>query len=235
MSHHPLLQPFGEDIWLMDGDEVHWLSIPFRTRSVIVRLPDGGLWMHSPVEPTEARRAAVKALGELRHLVAPNKAHHLFVPKWQDLYPEATTWAGPGLRERIEDVDWDRDLGPEAPPAWAGTLDQAIFGGTDWLPEAMFFHRASKTLILTDIIQNHDPEDDNWFWRWVKDLDDVLGPDGGVPRDWKMTVDDRDAATADRDIMLGWPFEQVTFCHGDVFTENARERVKEAFVWLDGD
>ncbi|MCA9715808.1 MAG: hypothetical protein KC468_14110, partial [Myxococcales bacterium] len=55
-------RPFGPDIWTVEGDPVRLLTIPFTTRMTIVRLPGGGLWMHSPVAPARARALAIGAL-----------------------------------------------------------------------------------------------------------------------------------------------------------------------------
>ena len=70
-----VLKPFGDDIWIVDGPEIRmdWLftSIPFPTRMTIVRLPDDGLWVHSPTVNDAALMDAVAALGPVRFLIAP--------------------------------------------------------------------------------------------------------------------------------------------------------------------
>ena len=53
-TYDPLgvLKPVAENIWIVDGPEIRFryalLRIPFPTRMTVVRLPDGGLWLHSP-------------------------------------------------------------------------------------------------------------------------------------------------------------------------------------------
>ena len=73
-------------IKLVEG--LHVLDVPFRAgglelggRMTVIRLPDGGLWIHSPVRFEPAHRAAVDALGPVRFLVAPNLMHHLHIPR----------------------------------------------------------------------------------------------------------------------------------------------------------
>ena len=34
----------------------------------------------------------VRALGPVRHLVSPNKLHHLFLGAWQARFPDAKLW-----------------------------------------------------------------------------------------------------------------------------------------------
>ncbi len=79
--YHPLhtLKPFSDDIWIADGKVIHMnfplgIKVPFSTRMTVVRLNDGGLWCHSPVEPAPELLRQIDALGEVRHLVSPNKS-----------------------------------------------------------------------------------------------------------------------------------------------------------------
>ena len=225
------LEHFGDELWIADGERVRMLGIPFTTRMTIVRLTDGGLWLHSPVRADEDLVVAVEGLGPVRHIVAPNKFHHLFVSDWVEAFPYATTWAGPQLRERVE-LHFDQDLGDAAEPCWSPDLDQLIFAGSEILPEVVFLHRRSRTLIVTDIIQNHEPEGDSWVWRAIKKFNGIAAPDGGAPRDWRLTVRDRDAARAARDRILAWDFDRLVLAHGRCIETDAHARVERAFSWL---
>jgi hypothetical protein len=41
---------------------------------------------------------AINALGHARHLVSPNKIHHLFLGKWAQAWLDAKLYVSPGLR-----------------------------------------------------------------------------------------------------------------------------------------
>jgi hypothetical protein len=43
----------------------------------------------SPVEPTPEIADQVRALGQVRHLISPNKLHYLFLEAWRIMFPEA--------------------------------------------------------------------------------------------------------------------------------------------------
>ncbi|KIG16851.1 Methanol oxidation glmU-like protein [Enhygromyxa salina] len=225
------LQQFADELWLVNGDRIHMLGIPFDTRMCVVRLADGGIWLHSPVAISVELIVAVESLGPVRHIVAPNKFHHLFAREWIDAFPYATAWAGPGLIERVQ-TRFDQELGDQAEACWGQDIDQLIFGGSRILNEAVFFHRQSRTLILTDIFQNHAPEADNWIWRNLKRLNGIGGPDGGAPRDWRLSVRDRETARAARDRMLSWDFDRVVISHGLCIQTGARAQIERAFAWL---
>ena len=83
--YEPLNLPksFGKGIWTVDGPIVrmamYGTSIPFPTRMTLIRLENGDLWCHSPIEPSPELRAAVDRLGRVRHLVSPNKIHYAHI------------------------------------------------------------------------------------------------------------------------------------------------------------
>lgn len=225
------LQRFGESLWIAEGERIRMLGIPFGTRMTIVRLADGGVWLHSPIAARDELVAAVEELGPIRHIVAPNKFHHLFVGEWLERFPYATSWSGPQLADRVA-LRFDHELGDAAEACWSLDLDQLIFGGTKVLPEAVFLHRKSQTLIVTDILQNHEPSSDGLLWRTLKRLNGIVAPNGGAPRDWRLTVRNRDVARAARDRMLAWQFERVVMSHGRCIEVDGHAWVERAFAWL---
>lgn len=94
-GYEPLFTPkvVSDDIWIVDGPIISFYKMPFPTRMTMIRLEDGTLFIHSPVELNDELQGQVDALGEVRHLVAPNWIHYAYLPQWQEAYPEATTWA----------------------------------------------------------------------------------------------------------------------------------------------
>ncbi len=218
---------------MVDGDLVRMLGIPFATRMTVVELESGALWVHSPIALTPERVQAVTAHGPIEHLVAPCTFHHLYVDPWRGVAGGAQVWAAPGLQDRYPQRHFDGELTDEAPAAWFGQIDQVVFRGSRVMVEVVFYHRRSRTLIVTDIVQNHEPAADGWFWRTLKRMNNISAPDGGFPRDFRLTVRDRDAARRSRDVILAWPFEQVSLTHGRCITENAHTHIERAFAWLD--
>ncbi len=62
------LQPVGERLWIADGPEVSFYGFPTPTRMAVARLPDGQLWIWSPIALDEQQREELEALGEPRHV-----------------------------------------------------------------------------------------------------------------------------------------------------------------------
>jgi hypothetical protein len=228
----PRLQPFGEDIWIADGSEAEVAGFRYPTRMIVIRLKGGGLWLWSPVDYGEALGAAVAALGEVRWLVAPNSLHHLHLAAWRKAFPQAWLYAAPGLRPRRPDLDFDADLG-EAPPAeWAGEIDHVLVRGNRITTEAVFFHRASGTVIFTDLIQHFRP---GWFTGWralVARLDLMVADEPSVPRKFRLAFTDRKAARAALRRILAWPCERVLMAHGPPIEGGGQAFIARAFRWL---
>ena len=186
-----LLQPFGEHIWIADGGEAEVAGFRYPTRMVIIRLVDGGLWLWSPVDHSVALGAAVAALGEVRCLVAPNALHHLYLGAWRQAFPLARLYAAPGLRPRRPDLVFDADLSGAPPPEWADDIDQVLVTGNRITTEAVFHHRASATVIFTDLVQHFRP---GWFTGWralVARLDLMVADEPSVPRKFRLAFTDR--------------------------------------------
>lgn len=226
-----VIEPFGEDIWLVEGDNVRLLTAPFSTRMTIVRLRSGELWLHSPVAPTPQRLAAVRRLGTVRHIVAPNKIHSLWIVPWKNVCPRATVWVSPQFSARHPQLPVDAVLGSQPPAAWAGEIDQLVFEGSKIMDEVVFHHRASATLIVADLIQRHDPAAQGWFWTQLKRWGGVLGQNGGTPKDLELSFRDRDAARRSAERALSWDFDRLVVAHGFCATRDARPIVERAFTW----
>ena len=227
-----LLRPFGEDIWTADGGEADVAGFRYPTRMVVIRLTDGGLWLWSPVGYSAALGAAVAALGEVRCLVAPNALHHLYLGAWRQAFPQARLYAAPGLRARRPDLVFDADLGEAPPPDWAGEIDQVLVRGNWITTETVFFHRASGTVIFTDLIQHFRP---GWFTGWralVARLDLMTADEPSVPRKFRLAFTDRNAARADLRRILAWPCEKVLMAHGPPVEQDGRAFIARAFRWL---
>ena len=235
------LKPVDEDLWMVDGPVVRMSypggSFPFPTRMVVVRLEGGGLFLWSPILLTDGLRAQIDALGQVRHLVSPNKLHYAHVPAWKAAYPAATAWASPGARERAAsqgiEVSFDADLGEGPAPAWRGDLDQIVFCGSRVLEEVVFFHRKTRTVILADLIENFEPDKLGGVYGWLVRLAGAADPDGKAPLDLRTTFWGRKReARVCLARMLAWGPEKVIMAHGRPYEQEGDKELRRAFRWL---
>ncbi len=227
-----MLTEIDQNIWIAEGDAVRFLSVPYPTRMAVVRLSDGSLWVHSPIHLESGLAGELQALGPVRYLISPNKLHHLFMGEWAEAWPEAWMYASPGLARRRKDLRFHAELGDRPEPEWASEIDQVIFRGSFAMEEVVFFHRPSRTAIVTDLVQKFDPASLAWPQRVVMGLDGMLGPDGSTPREWRLTFWNRRAARKALRGALEWNPERILLAHGTWVRSNGQEELKRSLRWL---
>lgn len=225
----------AEDVWIVDSGPMNAMGFKLPVRMTIFRLQNGDLLLHSPTPFSAEVAKAVEALGPVRHLVAPNIAHWTFLADWQRAYPDATTWAAPGLRDRAQvrtsNVRIDAELGETAPAEWAGTLDQGIVRGGAGFNEVWFFHRQTRTLVLVDLIENLEPEKLPPIARLL--MQASAATRGTTARYLRLPVriggsEAKKAVQA----MVALKPDRVIFAHGRTFENDGAAELKRGFEWL---
>ncbi len=228
-----MLCAIDRDLWTADGPYVRFLGLfPYPTRMAVVRLRAGDLWVWSPIALDDALAQDVAALGPVRHLVSPNKLHHLFLGAWQRRFPEARLYASPGLARKRPDLAFDAELSDAPESAWAEDVDQVIFRGSFFMDEVVFFHRASHTALVTDLVQRIDPRESPGWRGLLMRLDRVVGENGSTPREWRASFWNRRAGRAARDMALAWNPQRLVVAHGMGVEKDARDVLARALAWL---
>ena len=230
-------KPVAPDIYIVDSVLPGVIGKAVPARMTVIRLPNGDLMLHSPTRFSLSLKGELEQLGHIRHLVAPNFAHWIFLKEWQDACPEATTWAAPGLRDRSQvrksGLRLDRDLSGTAPPEWGGTVEQALVPGGLGFREIAFFHRPTRTLVLTDLVLNLEAEKMPSVMRPLLRLFGSAAPDGMPPPYLRAIVKLRhsEAARAASRLLDLRP-ERVIFAHGRWFEQDATAALRRSFRWL---
>jgi len=248
------LAQIADDVWL--AERPFYPTLPglqgtdVGCKACVVRLPDGKLWVHAPVGLDDSLRHALAELGPVGHIVTPNTEHQKFAPSWMLEFPDASSYACPGLREKKPDTGWRRSLvelldsealSATAPPIeWGGVIDLCwvrdkipLTPGIPFFNEVVFCHRPSKTLIVTDL-----------WWNYPASRNDVEGG-AALPEEvplssrlWKIGMD-RIYRPVYNNLMrtstcgqsyatiLGWDFEYIAPCHGEPVSEGAKTVLRE--------
>ena len=230
------LESIDENIWLAEGGIVSFYGFPYPTRSVIVRLPRGTLWIWSPIALTPELRSEIEALGAVEYLVSPNKLHHLYLKDWKAAFPRASLWGPRSTIEKRPDLAFQPALNDEPPSEWAEGIDQAWFRGSPFLDEIEFFHRPSATAMIADMSQNFSSAflRNHWPW-WTRLLARWAGmteSKGHGPLELRLTTVDRQSARATVKKMLAWIPRRAVMAHGVWQRENGRDYLERAFRWL---
>ena len=223
------MRQLDSDLWVAERP-LTFMMMALGTRMTVIRLADGSLFLHSPVELDAATRAEVDARGAPQFIVAPNLLHHLYAGAYLTAYPRATAVAAPGLARKRADLKFHGVLGGEAHPGWAGQIDQLLFAGMPALNEVVFLHRASRTLILTDLAFNVR-RTDSVVTRILLTLDDAWGK-FGPSRISRLFIRDRRAARAALDRIMQWDFDRIIVSHGEIVEHGGRHAMNAAFAGI---
>lgn len=227
-----MLKPFAQEVWIADGPDVVIVGFHYPTRMAVIRLSDGSLFIWSPIPLTDGLRTEVDALGQVRHIIAPNSLHHLFLPEWKRAYPGARLYAPPGLRRKRQDIVFDADLGAAPAPDWAGEIDQVLMQGNLITTEVVFFHVKSGTVLFADLIQQLPACSFSGWRALVAKLDLMVGPEPSVPRKFRVAFTNRRPARDALERIFAWPAEKVLMAHGPPVENDARAFLRRAFRWL---
>jgi Domain of unknown function (DUF4336) len=234
-----VFKPIGPEIGIVDGPFEYLtvagvrLPLPFTTRMTVVRLSNGDLFLHSPIKFDETLASGLQQIGTIRHLVSPNQFHYAHIGEWSKAFPDAIPWASPRVRQRARarhiDVTFARDLDFNPPEEWRQDIDQALFPG-GYFKEFIFFHKKSKTLVLTDTIINIELDKMTEPWRTATKLSGMYYPRGQIFFGMRLPLwlQQRKARAAFAKIRA-WRPERVVLSHGRCFEAHGNEVVERIF------
>lgn len=145
------------------ADGVHVFERPQRprgfdlpSRMTALSLADGSYALLSPIALDEERLDALRELGEIRYLIAPNLLHHLHLEVALAAFPGARVIGPGGIEKKRPSLksgclaidttasDWPEEL--------METLEWIPLEGAPTIDEWAIAHRPSRTLVLTDLV-----------------------------------------------------------------------------------
>lgn len=215
-----------DSIWVTERP-VWFGGVRLRSRTTVVRLAGGALWVHSPGAPTNEVCAALDALGEVRWIVVPNRYHHLEAPATAARYPKAAI-VGPASAE-ARNSKLKVTMGMEDPEYVRSTPELRGIGlrGVPFLDETVFFHAASGTLIGADLLISACARD-HWSWRTAARL---LGRYEKVKTPPDVWMSTRASAAVAESIaqMRALPVERILVAHADAITDRPVEQLVDAW------
>lgn len=237
ISYPPTDTPksIDEAIWIVDGNPVRPMGLSIPIRMTVIRLTNGDLLLHSPIQMTESLAQQIEELGPIRHLVAPGIAHWTFLTDWQKAYPKALTWAVPHLRDRPQvrksGVRIDRELSDAAPEEWSQDIELGLVRGGGGFCEAYLLHRASRTLVLTDLVQNLEQDKLPPVTAAAAKLTRATRGETAAHVRAAILLGGNEAKESIRQMIALQP-DRVIFAHGAWFAEEGAALLRHAFNWL---
>lgn len=199
-------------------------------RMSVLRLASGDLLVHSPVELDETLVTALTALGQVRHFVAPSLFHDMYWPAWFARYPQATFWGVPGLDKALPKLHFTALLEPDRPTPWEAELPKLLIAGMPKLNEYVFFHPATRSLIVADLIFNLSA-DQGLVGKLILKANASYGK-VACSRIFRAFIKDRNAFRKSVEDVLEWDIERIVLGHGDNVAQDGKQVLRQTFGWL---
>ena len=234
------LKPVADNVWIIDGPVIRfgmpWPQFPFPTRMTIVRLVSGDLFIHSPTPLSPSLKEEIERVGKVRFIVGPNRIHYWWTPEWKAAYPNALVYLAPRIKEQAKGrIAFDAmPLEAASGYPWDDEITTLPIPAS-YMTEFEFFHRASRTLILTDLISNFEPKKAAPFFLWLlKWVGGISPPYGGMSRDLRLSFTWRHKRELKAAVMtmLSWNPERVIFAHGHWYDADGAATLRRVFGWL---
>jgi hypothetical protein len=214
--------------WQQLTDDVAVLQYPLRAFGVdfgrnvtLLRLRDGRLVVHSTARFTPEDVAAIRRFGEPAWLLDATRMHDTFAREARLALP-AIPYLAPGSLKSIPTI-------PLLPPPldWTGEIEVLKIDGLRKIDEHAFFHRASRTLLLADLLFHFPPQTRGWprfFVRHVMRLPRLIG----ISAFFRLMIRDREAFRGSMASVLGWDFDRVIVAHREVIETHGRRHLRDA-------
>lgn len=217
-----------DSIWVTERP-VWFSGVRLRSRTTVVRLSGGALWVHSPCAPTDEVCAALDALGEVRWIVVPNRFHHLQTPATAARYPEARVVGPRSAQARNPHVRLT--LGTDDPEYLRSTPELAAIqlGGIPFLDETVFFHQASGSLIAADLLISACARD-HFTWRMAAR---IWGRYEKVrtPPDVQWNTRASPAVAESLAQLRALPLQRILVAHADPITDRPAQQLADAWAF----
>ncbi len=222
------LKPLADGIWVVAAP-LSLMGFRIGARMTLVRLGDGSLVLHSAVPIDDALAREIDALGPVRHVIAPNTFHHLWAKPALERWPDARSWAAPGLEKKRKDLRIDARFDEDAALPFARELEPLTIRGCK-LGETVLFHARTRTIVSSDLTENF-VQVDHLPTRLYLKASGVYGKPGWS-RLLRWLYDDKKLARQSVDRLLRWDFDRVVLAHGEPLSSGGRAAIEQTFRFL---
>jgi hypothetical protein len=158
--------------------------------------------------------------------------HDTFARDGRAAFPDIPYFAPDGFRPSFGTTS-SASLNPgflSSPPTeWSGEVDVLQLDGMPKLREHVFLHRATRTLIVADLVFNFGPRSSawtRWFFRWLGGIRQFPG----MSRLFRASIRDRAAFARSIQTMMQWDFDRLIVGHGEIIECGAKAKLAAALT-----
>lgn len=193
-------------------------GVHFPARSTIIKMDGGEVAIISPGPFTPEAVGEIKKLGDSFYIIAPNLFHHFYFLKAAESFPKHRLFGPHALGKKIKHLAGQFEDLATLPKSVISHLAPQKVEGNKAMQEWVFFHGASKTLIVTDLVFNM--KDKPLLTRMV------LGMAGaynklGQSKLVKMITDDKELFSRSIQSLASYDLQRLIMAHGDIIDDGS--------------
>ncbi|KAF7323746.1 hypothetical protein MKEN_00595600 [Mycena kentingensis (nom. inval.)] len=239
MAHSDIvIREVTTDVWTFSQPFYVFSYLPIGGRSTAIKLANGDVWVLASTPLSPETKDALDKLGRVAYLVAVNMYHNMYLPEFKAAYPDAKLLGPKAAVKRCPHIKFDGAWGLDEPGTRYGFEDEidACYFTAFSNQDVVFLHRASGTLIQADLLTNL-PGTEQWSKctsAYIRRFP-FYGPIG-KPASWvqrrvmRKRVRDVEKMKADVKTVIGWAWDRVIPCHGDVIESGGKQAWRDAMV-----
>ncbi|RYD33415.1 MAG: hypothetical protein EOP85_20810 [Verrucomicrobiaceae bacterium] len=218
------LKTLVPDLWEMTFP-LTLLGVDLQRNVTILRLSSGKLLIHSTAPFTDHDISVIRELGEPAWIADVLLRHDTFAREGTAAFPGLPYLVPDGFE--AEGVSFQPLIPP--PAEWAGEIEVLAVEGVPSFGEIVMFHKASRTLVVGDLLFNFSDKSD-LFTKALLAIGSVHGKyDPGITRPFAHAIEDRGALAASLGKILEWDFDRIIVGHGDPIHSGGKELLRETF------
>jgi hypothetical protein len=187
-------------------------------RATLVRMTSGENILISPIQFDQNQLLDLQK-NPPTLILAPNNFHHLHISSASKSFPTAKLAAAPDLQTKRADVAWDYILDEVSWPHH-DELQMIFIGGAPKWNECVFYHKATRTLITTDLFFNLKNLSNSFSNILFKIMGSFNKP--AVSRLLKILTRDKAQLKKDVSRVLDLDFDRLVMAHGEIIETGAK-------------
>lgn len=225
-----VVRQLSKDLWVVERGYIFLGQIDVGGRTSIVRLSDGGLFVHAPLALTPVLKKAIDQIGVMKVVIAPNTEHVDFIEQWKAFYPNACYLGPPGCLSSLSHIPFTRELTRDNAVDQTlarSHISQFFIASAPFFNETLFVHHPTQTLFCTDFFWAYPTDPDvprpTLAWGWA--MNNVYKP----IYDWILVKDQQEFMHTLKAV-LSTKFLRIVPCHGDIVESNGPQVLSNFFA-----
>jgi Domain of unknown function (DUF4336) len=227
-----MFREIENNLWVAEQSFKYW-GLEVGARMTVIRLISG-LMIISPIQPNDKILEQLNQIDKVAYIIAPNLYHHLFVSEFKAIYPFSELIIPKGLNIKLPNLDFAQLLSDDE-----GSIENQVdylfidgfkvldLSGASTLNEYVFFHRDSRTLILTDTAFHFDGN----FTFKTQLAARLLGIYGKLAPSFleKLASKETEKVKQSFQKVFEWDFDRVIMAHGSIVETGAKLKLKQGY------